>query len=106
MHWKAQVLVTLASLALTGCGSNWVNLDNSNASPDQLKDAKAVCKIDDRLYQLSHEKTIKDAMVVNAKDDNTKQAFEDAFKVKQKKVRREIDECMLGQGLQRARLDN
>ena len=89
-------------IGLTGCGSTWVNLDNSKASDLKVETAKTKCKYDDKQYALMKEQSRIDNLIsildMTAKGEKE---WKDLSKEKEKEFNEEMNKCMKQEKLTR-----
>ncbi len=88
-----------AALLLSGCGTTWINLDDSKASLETINAAKSKCNHDSTLLKLQASETKKDASVLATSDIAKKKALEEAYAREEKEVYKKLNACMAGQGL-------
>jgi len=89
------------TLFLTGCSSTWVLQDDLPASSEQLKAAKEVCKVEDKLYNFRFTEMTYDAAAQTVSAPEKKAEFKAILETKKEKLYTEIEECMNEQGLKR-----
>ena len=88
-----------AALLLTGCGTTWINLDDTKASLEKINAAKSKCNHDSTLLKLQASETKKDASVVATSDIAKKRSLEEAYAREEKEVYARLNACMAKQGL-------
>ena len=103
MKLRNQILATLPAIALAGCGSNWVNLDNSGASKEKIVAAETNCQVVEKYRELQTKEMTVDLMKINAETDEAKEELEKVYRNSEKIIMAEIEECMRSQGLVRGR---
>ena len=96
-------IVTAAIILLAGCGSTWINLNNTKAEQSKINDAKAKCNHDSTLVKLQGRELKKDASVLATSSIAEKQALEDAYARDEKETYARLDACMAKRGLKRLR---
>ncbi len=96
---KSKIGIVMAVLLLSGCGTTWINLDNTKAAQDSINAAKAQCNHDSTLVKLKGREVTKDAKVVATSSIEEKQALEDAYAADEKQTLATLNACMAKQGL-------
>ena len=99
MKIRNLVLPTIMALALTGCGSTWVNLDSSKASKDKVVAAETDCRVVEKYRELQTKEMAIDLMKINAETDEAKEELDKVYRNSEKTIMAEIEECMRRQGL-------
>ena len=102
MKFRNQALTTLAVIALTGCSSTWVNLDNSKASKEKIVAAETSCQVVEKYRELQTKEMAIDLMKINAETDEAKEELDKVYRNSEKSAMAEINECMRSQGLMHA----
>jgi len=106
MVMKSRILkiaAALVALNLLGCGAKWVAADGSSATEQDLAKAKAACQVEDKLYQLSYDRTVRDAALSALTDDEARKSVETIYANKEKRAYSEIDVCMNQHGFRKVK---
>lgn len=88
-----------AAIFLSGCGTTWINLDDSKASLDKINAAKSRCNHDSTLAKLQYKKVSKNAAVVATSSVAKKKALEEEYALEEKNTYAKLNACMAKQGL-------
>ena len=99
MKISNQVLITLSVIALTGCSSTWVNLDNSKASNEKIVAAETNCQVVEKYHELYTKEMAIDLMKIDAETDEAKEELDKVYRNSERSTMAEINECMRSQGL-------
>ena len=92
-------LIILLPLLLTGCTQRWVNLDNTEATAEQIAKSKVACRVEERLAILEAELKIYDYFIASAETAFSRDSVKRNRRKKVREVQTEIEMCMLTQGL-------
>lgn len=96
-QWRTG-LIMVAALSVSGCGTSWVKLDNTSADPNQVREAKRKCNVDDIIIETSRKETgIKTAMIY-ATTDSARDALEQGLEKLEREAYEKINACMASAG--------
>jgi len=96
------LLLILVLAATGGCQTTWVNLDNSSAEDNELREAEMVCKVAEKLDSLNQAKARKNKRLAKSKTNESTMLAKDEFALEVQAIKAEIDACMRQQGLKKA----
>ncbi len=91
--------VVITAMLISGCGSTWINLDDTKADLDKINTAKAKCNHDSTLLKLQGSELKKDASVAATSSIAEKKKLEEAYAAEEKKAYARLNSCMRKQGL-------
>ncbi|QFR48594.1 hypothetical protein FJR48_02170 [Sulfurimonas lithotrophica] len=96
------VMLCAIALGLSGCGTTWVNLDNSIPKENKVKEATKKCQVDDRIYAINEDQKARGYAVSlsGAKGEARKQLLK-INKEKKDKDYQIIYDCMEKEGLKK-----
>lgn len=95
-------ILGLCVIGLTGCGTTWVNLDNSKASEVKIKNASKKCQVDDRIYKINEDQNARSYIVsLSGAKGKAKEQLIKVNKEKKEKDYQVIYDCMQKEGLKK-----
>ena len=98
MHKVNRAILVIAAIAISGCGSKWVRLDNSPVVEAEFQQARNACRVDEKLAQLEQIEAQRTESLVRAKTNEAKMLARDDYEIESRAVYAEIDACMEQQG--------
>ena len=96
-------LIALALAAASGCQPGWVRLDGGNADRAELQQARAICRVDEKLAALRQARDANYDAAAGAGSSAGRMLQISTFEEENYRVYQEINACMRGQGLRKAR---
>jgi len=91
-------ILLIAVIAISGCESKWVRLDNSPVVEDEFQEARNACRVDEKLAQLEQINAQRTDRLLDAKTNEAKMLARDDYAMESSAVYAEIDACMKQQG--------
>ena len=96
-------IVVLALAAIGGCQAGWVRVDGGRADKATLEQARATCRVDEKLAALQRARDANYDEAARAGSNEGRMLQIDSFEEESYAVYQEIDACMRRQGLQKTR---
>ena len=95
------IMLTLAVVG--GCQAGWVRVDGGRADKETLEQARAICRVDEKLAALQQARDANYGEAASAGSNEGRMLQIDSFEEENYTVYQEIDNCMRRQGLQKTR---
>ena len=98
MQNAARVIAIVSVIFISGCESKWVRLDNRPIVKAQFQNARAICRIDEKLAQVEQAETERNAGLLSSRTNEATMIANEDFALKVQAIYAKIDECMQQQG--------
>jgi hypothetical protein len=95
-----RVSLLLLITAISACQSGWVGLDGKSSGSDELKQARTICAVDEKLAQLELSHSTDSAQPDAINSNEARMLRSEDIEMEKRRVYREIEICMRQQGLQ------
>ncbi len=100
MQNVAAVVVIISAIFINGCRSEWVRQDNRPVVQAEFQNARAVCRVDEKLAQIEQADTERNENLASSSSNEATMVANENFALEKQAIYAEIDECMQQQGYQ------
>ena len=97
-----RAVLALAAIAISGCGSKWVQLDNNPVIEAEFQQARIACRVDEKLAQLEQMEAQRNNRLLRARTNEAKMLARDDYGIEVRAVYAEVEACMEQQGYRKA----
>jgi len=97
-NYSAFLFVTVL---LAGCGSAWVNLDDTTPSKEKTLAAEEKCQVVEKLRELQTQEMMIGYQKIHSETEEAKDELDEVYRIAEEGFNTEVNECMRSQGLKR-----
>ena len=94
----AVIIAVISVIFISGCESKWVRLDSRPVVQAEVQNARAVCRVDEKLAQVEQADTERSKRLSSSKTNQATMLANEDFALEKQVIYAKIDECMQQQG--------
>jgi len=99
LYKVTRIMAIILAILVSGCASKWIRLDGAPVVQAEFQEARATCRIDERLDQIEAQRNTR---LLRANNNEAKMLVKDDFATAERAAYAEINACMLQQGYKKA----